>query len=101
MGLGVSLLSALFQSVVSGVPALIAQRDKQKHVACSFGLYLLLVSFASLWCALVTTLLIGLAKEVWDKYYGSGFCYYDLLSNCIGIGLAMPIGWLLISPPSL
>jgi len=101
LGFGVTRLSALAQSVVSGMPALMAQRDKQKHVACSFGLYLLLLSFTALWFALVTTLLIGLAKEVWDKFFGSGFCYYDLLSNCIGIGLAMPVGWLLISPPPL
>lgn len=96
-----SRLSSLAHAVVTGVPALLAQRDKQQHIVCSFAIYILFVSCSPVWLALVMTLLIGLAKEVWDKYYGSGFCYYDLLSNCIGVGLAMPLGWLITQPSVL
>ena len=27
----------------------------------------------------------GLGKEIWDACYGSGFCWYDMLGNAIGI----------------
>ena len=82
-------------SLVLRLTALLAQHDKQQPVVCSFVIYLFACALAPASVALALTLFIGLMKEVWDKYYGTGFCYYDLLSNCIGVGLAMPVGYLI------
>lgn len=84
----------VLSGLVPWLVALLSQPDKQQHVACSFVIYLVACAVTPVAVALALTLLVGLAKEVWDKYYGTGFCYYDLLSNCIGVGLAMPVGYL-------
>ena len=39
--------------------------------------------------------LLGLAKEWWDKYYGSGFCFYDMTGNLIGSMAGLLCGFLL------
>lgn len=85
----------MFSSLVPWLIALLGQPDKQQHIACSFAIYLMVLAVAPISVAILLTLIIGLIKEVWDKYFGTGFCYYDLLSNCIGIGLAIPVGYLL------
>ena len=85
----------MFSSFIPWLIALLVQQDKQQHIACSFAIYLMVLAVAPISVAILLTLLIGLIKEVWDKYFGTGFCYYDLLSNCIGIGLAIPVGYLL------
>jgi hypothetical protein len=84
----------MLSSLLPRLVALLAQPDKQQHVACSFVIYVAACAVLPASLALVLTLFIGLLKEVWDKYFGTGFCYYDLLSNCIGIGLALPVGYL-------
>lgn len=64
--------------------------DKFQHFTYSLGIFLgasmLLPSPA---IAAGATILVGLGKEIWDHYYGSGFCLYDMLFNAIGIGA----GW--------
>ena len=40
--------------------------------------------------------LIGLAKECWDHFYGSGFCWFDMMGNLIGIAAALALGSLFI-----
>ena len=45
--------------------------------------------------AIVTA--IGLVKEFWDQRYGTGFCWYDMLAN--GLGLAT--GLILLLPFTL
>lgn len=84
----------MLSSLLPRLVALLAQPDKQQHVACSFVIYVAASAVLPASLALLLTLFIGLLKEVWDKYFGTGFCYYDLLSNCIGIGLALPVGYL-------
>ena len=85
----------MLNSFLPRLEALLAQPDKQQHILCSFVIYVLAYALLSVSVALILTLFIGLLKEVWDKYYGSGFCYFDLLSNCIGVGLAMPAVYLI------
>ena len=71
-------------------PAKLHEEDKRKHIAWSFGLTLLALVFMSNTQAFVLIFLIGLGKECWDHFYGSGFCLFDMLGNSIGIvgGLA-------------
>ena len=83
---------ALCSRVLARSAVLASQPDKRQHVACSFAIYLSLSVIAPVGVALALTMLVGLAKEVWDEYFGTGFCYYDLLSNCVGVCLAVPVG---------
>ncbi len=39
--------------------------------------------------AFFLVLLVGLLKECWDHYYGSGFCLYDVSANLAGQGVAV------------
>lgn len=82
-------------NLIPWASALLAQRDKQQHVICSFVIYLIAGVFVSVGSALALTLFVGLLKEIWDEYFGTGFCYFDLLSNCIGVGLAIPVVYLI------
>jgi hypothetical protein len=86
---------ALGSRLLARSAVLASQPDKRQHVACSFVIYIALSVIAPVTVALALTLLVGLVKEVWDKYFGTGFCYYDLLSNCVGVGLAVPFGLLI------
>lgn len=72
---------------------LYGEHDKRQHFAVSLLLFaassLLLMLWCSLWPSLVAaatlTLLIGLGKEVWDHFYGSGFCWFDMVANLAGM----------------
>ncbi|MCL1479712.1 MAG: hypothetical protein MH219_20415 [Marinobacter sp.] len=70
------------------------QRDKQQHFAVCFFLTagFLMVPFTTGSIVAIVTA-IGLAKELWDRRYGTGFCWYDMLAN--GLGLATGLALLL------
>jgi hypothetical protein len=66
------------------------ERDKQQHLALSYGLVVVFFFITtSLPVAASGALALGLCKEVWDTYYGSGFCWYDMLANALGTGAGM------------
>lgn len=52
---------------------------------------MLLVQRLPLMAGILITLAVGLLKELWDHYYGSGFCWADLVANKIGIVITMAI----------
>jgi hypothetical protein len=60
------------------------EEDKIKHMVWSFWLTLAALIVLSPALAFGAVFLLGLAKEWWDKYYGSGFCFYDMTGNLIG-----------------
>jgi len=62
----------------------IKQQDKQKHFAICLLITLVLLPFLGVILSTLITFIIGLSKEIWDKYYGSGFCWYDMLANFMG-----------------
>jgi len=74
---------------------LIVQRDKQQHIAVCFCLLLVFSYLVPLWLAILLVLLIGLGKELWDKYYGTGFCWYDMQANIVGMCLAIIVKFLI------
>lgn len=37
----------------------------------------------------IVTMCLGVAKEVWDKFRGTGFDLMDLLADAIGCGVAI------------
>ncbi len=72
--------------------------DKIAHGTISFALTAIIHSFLSIvtgefWLMLliaaVVTILIGVAKEVYDKLKGGSFDKRDLLADAIGMGLAV------------
>lgn len=68
----------------------ITEQDKQQHFWYSFAILAsLLLLFSSVLFAITCTLSIGLAKEIWDEYYGSGFCWFDMAANFTGVAAAL------------
>jgi hypothetical protein len=41
------------------------------------------------------TFMVGIGKEIWNKYYGSGFCYFDVAANFQGILMAFSVYYFL------
>ncbi|CAL1240822.1 protein of unknown function [Candidatus Methylocalor cossyra] len=77
----------------SGLPSLLrlVGPDKLYHILVSRIIFLLLVQRLPLMAGILITLAVGLLKELWDHYYGSGFCWADLVANKIGIVITMAI----------
>jgi len=67
------------------------EEDKQQHFWYSFVILIVVSACVNIPAGLVITFLIGLVKEVWDHFYGSGFCWYDMLANCVGILVAFSL----------
>jgi uncharacterized protein YfiM (DUF2279 family) len=61
------------------------EHDKRQHFGYSLALLLLGALLLPLWSAIVLVVVVGLAKECWDHYWGSGFCWLDMLANMVGI----------------
>ena len=70
---------------------LLGQRDKQKHFKVCLGLGLVLLPVMGLLNSIILISLIGLTKEAFDHFYGSGFCWYDLQANMAGLLLSILI----------
>jgi len=63
---------------------LLIQRDKQQHFIACFFISLFTLPFVSLVFSFTLAMAIGLLKEIWDHYYGSGFCWFDMQANVLG-----------------
>ena len=61
------------------------QTDKQRHFIVCFIFTLGFLPHIGVNYAVVITLVIGFLKEIWDIYYGSGFCWFDMIANILGI----------------
>jgi hypothetical protein len=61
------------------------QEDKAQHVICAFMAVVMLSPSTSLLDAAVFIFTLGLLKEAWDYYLGTGFCWYDIAANGAGI----------------
>jgi len=73
----------------------LSETDKQQHIMVSCMIMLISFFFLAVIPSLVLTFAIGIAKEIWDKNYGSGFCWYDILANSLGIVLAIVLAQLI------
>jgi len=67
------------------------EHDKRQHFFYSLLLTLGFGMLAGVMLAVVAVMLIGLAKECWDHYFGSGFCWIDMAANLLGIMAALPL----------
>jgi len=77
------------------LPFKLREEDKIKHMVWSFCMTLMALTVLSPLLAFGTVFLLGLAKEWWDKYYGSGFCFYDVTGNLIGSLAGLLCGFML------
>lgn len=70
----------------------IRERDKQQHFVYSLGIFVAaFLVLPSLQLSGLVVFFTGLGKEIWDHYFGSGFCLYDMIAN----GLGIAAGWAL------
>ena len=85
LGMTIHVLILRFGRFIERLPNKLRQEDKGRHMILSFWLML-----AALWLwppliAVTAVFLIGLAKECWDHFFGSGFCFFDMAGNVLGI----------------
>jgi len=84
---------------LKAIPAKLQEEDKRKHMVWSFWLTVLALCFLSGVEAFVVVFLIGLGKECWDRYYGSGFCLFDMIGNLLGSFVALALAFLIPGLP--
>jgi len=65
--------------------------DKLLHFYVSLTLMILLGLFLGITLGVLLTLLLGFFKEIYDRFYGTGFDWLDMLANIIGIGIGLII----------
>ena len=63
--------------------------DKVTHALACFGLTLAFGVLMPVWLSAVLSMVVGVAKEVWDGRYGSGFDKDDLWADAAGVALAL------------
>lgn len=79
-------LRLIARRFVDGCQRLRSELDKRRHF--SISTLLVLVFWAcglNLLEGVALGWLIGLGKEIWDRYYGSGFCWFDMAANVVGL----------------
>jgi hypothetical protein len=67
------------------------QEDKAQHIICGFMAVVALLPLLGLALAVVLVLVLGLLKEIWDLAVGSGFSWYDIVANLVGVTLALVV----------
>lgn len=61
-------------------------KDKLLHIVVSATIMVVLNLILPTWVAALTTLSIGISKEIYDKLSGKGSCeLMDIVYDCIGI----------------
>lgn len=65
--------------------------DGALHILCSLIILLVLSAFFPLWASVFLTVVVGIGKEVYDRLWGSGFSWKDLLCDAVGIVIGIII----------
>ena len=66
------------------------ETDKQQHLVVSLVIASVFIAITdSIFFGLLTAIYIGTLKELWDHYAGTGFCWWDMTFNFIGIFFAV------------
>ena len=65
------------------------QEDKAQHIICAFMVVPLLWPLMPPLYAAGLVFAMGLVKEAWDAHMGTGFCWYDIAANALGVCLAL------------
>ena len=70
------------------------EEDKAQHIIFAYMTVVGLQFLVPMEQAVLLVLLLGLLKEFWDLWMGTGFCWYDVLANVLGAVFAFV--WLAI-----
>lgn len=70
---------------------LLQQKDKQQHIIISSVIMAACLIYLGIAQSVSLTFVIGIGKEIWDECYGTGFCWYDVLGNVMGILVAIAL----------
>lgn len=73
------------------------EHDKRQHFFYSLFLNLAFLLWLDFWPAFLVVMLVGLGKEIYDKFWGSGFCWVDMIANFLGSMVAIPVFMILES----
>ena len=65
--------------------------DGALHILCSLIILLVLSAFCPLWASVCLTVVVGIGKEVYDRLWGSGFSWKDLLCDAAGMAIGIII----------
>lgn len=85
-------IADIIHSVLFGVGRL-REEDKKKHFWLSFALVPAIYLLTNLAYATVVVLLLGLLKELYDHRFGTGFCWYDISANGMGVSAGVAFCW--------
>ena len=72
------------------------RRDGLLHIESCALLVIVLSLGLPVWAASVLGLLVGIGKEVWDRYHGGVPSWHDVFCDCIGVALGALVAWLTI-----
>ena len=64
-------------------------KDKLLHFLCSFFILHFFNAFLPLIFAILISVVFGIGKEIWDEKKHSGWDWYDLLADTLGIIFAI------------
>ncbi len=65
------------------------QEDKAQHIICAFMVVVMLQPLMPVLWACLVVFAVGLVKEAWDGSMGTGFCWYDIAANTMGVLFAL------------
>lgn len=83
-------IKALYDKVVVSLAEWLCENiDKVLHAIVSMIITILLCIFLPLWFSALLVLILGVAKECIDKYYGERYDWWDILADVVGIGMAV------------
>jgi hypothetical protein len=69
--------------------ARMVEEDKAQHIICAYMAMIGMQFFMPTGQAVLLVLFLGLLKEFWDLWIGTGICWYDVLANTLGATFAL------------
>jgi hypothetical protein len=71
------------------------EEDKSQHMIVAYMGVVALQFYLPIYQSVIALLVAGFIKELWDLWMGTGFCWYDITANTLGVAFAFC--WLAIA----
>lgn len=68
------------------------QTDKITHATICYAITLTIGLFIDWWVGVCVALMVGLGKELYDKYKGNKFDWHDMLADVVGGVVGVIVG---------
>jgi len=91
----VSALTVRAEQVLLHLCSKMVEEDKAQHIICAFMAMIAVQFVLGSYTAAIVIFVFGLIKELWDLWKGTGFCWYDVTANILGISFTL--FWLALS----